>query len=327
MTSKIDIGGVALGDHNTGHLADIPVKEIRPNPDNPRLTFRPGELEELQESIRRYGVQVPIAVFKSRGQYVLIDGERRWRCVSKLNFKTIPALVQDEPGPLQNLLLMFNIHALREQWDLLTIALKLPKIISLLAKEMDATPTEADISNYTGLARGVIRKCRLLANLPDKYKHIILEELGKPKSKQLVGEEFFIEMEKALGTISRNLPGVIKDIDKARDVLLRKYRNKIIDSNIEFRKVAKIARAKSIGADAEVAKVAIQKLLIDPQYSIAQAWSDTVSEAYAERDLVSRIDLLLGKLQEMNAGAVDEDIREKLEELVTRATAILEGGA
>ena len=48
-------------------------------------------------------------------------------------------------------LLMFNIHALREQWDLLTVALKLPKIIDLLTKEAGKAPTEREISEKTGL--------------------------------------------------------------------------------------------------------------------------------------------------------------------------------
>ena len=99
--------------HSTGALANISVQRIRQNPDNPRITFRQGELEELQESIRQYGIQVPIAVFRRGSHFVLIDGERRWRCASKLNLKTIPALIQKAPGPLENLLLMFNIHALR----------------------------------------------------------------------------------------------------------------------------------------------------------------------------------------------------------------------
>jgi len=121
-------------------LLQIPVAKISPNPENPRLAFRQAELDDLQESIRRYGIQVPIAVYKRGREYVLIDGERRWRCASKLNLPTIPAIVQDEPKPLENLLLMFNIHALREQWDLLTIALKLPKVIDLLTKRTVEVP-------------------------------------------------------------------------------------------------------------------------------------------------------------------------------------------
>src|SRR4051794_12057388 len=127
-------------EHETGTLSDIKVDAISRNPENPRTAFRQEELELLQESIRQFGVQVPIAVYKSGSGYVLIDGERRWRCASKLNMKTIPALVQEKPTDLENLLLMFNIHALREQWNLVTIALKLPKILKLLKEELNRAP-------------------------------------------------------------------------------------------------------------------------------------------------------------------------------------------
>jgi ParB family transcriptional regulator, chromosome partitioning protein len=314
-------------DHDTGRLADIPVKNIRPNPDNPRITFRQGELDELQESIRQYGIQVPIAVFKRGSEFILIDGERRWRCASKLNLKTVPALIQKEPDPLQNLLLMFNIHALREQWDLLTIALKLPKIINLLERESGTTPTETDLSARTGLARGVIRRCRLLVDLPKKYQDMLLDELKKPKSKQLLSEDFFIEMEKALKTVMRAMPTVVKDKDRARDVLLKKYKDKVIDNIVDFRKVGKIARAEKVDADPEKAERAIKRLITDPKYSINQAWVETVSEAYAERDIVSRIESLIAKLESVDIDEIDDDVREKLEELVERAKVILRTSA
>jgi len=299
-------------------LREVPVGRIRPNPDNPRMAFRQGELDDLQESIRRYGIQVPIAVYRRGHDYFLIDGERRWRCASKLNLKTIPAIVQTEPKPLQNLLLMFNIHALREQWDLLTIALKLPTVIELLVRELKKNPTEKELSEHTGLARGVIRRCRLLMEIPDKYKDMLLEELKKPKSKQQLSEDFFIEMEKALKTVSRSLPGVVIDIDEARDALLKKYKADVIDNIVDFRRVAKIARATSVGASSTQAADAIRRLLTDKNYTIDQAWTDTVSEAYTERDILSRIDSLLAKFDEVQATTIDDDVRDKLEELVAR---------
>src|SRR2546430_16730916 len=103
-------------------LKDISPNEITRNEDNPRLFFRSDEMATLMASIKQYGIQVPITVFEEGGRYHLIDGERRWRCADKLNLKRIPAIVQPKPTPLNNLLLMFNIHALREQWDYLTIA-------------------------------------------------------------------------------------------------------------------------------------------------------------------------------------------------------------
>lgn len=314
-------------DPGTGRLDHIPVAKIHPNSENPRLTFRQGELDELQESIRQYGVQVPVAVFKRGAQYILIDGERRWRCASKLNLKTIPALVQEEPGPLENLLLMFNIHALREQWDLLTIALKLPTIVDLLEKATGHRPSELELSAKTGLARGVLRRCRLLTDLPDKYKTMLLDELKKPKSKQLLSEDFFIEMEKALKTVERAMPGVIPNRDKARQVLLRKYKDKVIDNIVDLRKIPKIARANKVGANAAQAEQAIKRLLTDTGYTIDQAWNETVSDAYADRDIVSRIEHLLAKLNEVGPTHIDDDVRDKLEELIQRAKTFLDADA
>lgn len=306
-------------------LDQIPVERIRPNPENPRLMFRQGELDELQESIRLYGVQVPIAVYKDGNHYVLIDGERRWRCASKLNRKTIPALIQDKPTPLQNLLLMFNIHSLREQWDLFTIALKLPSVIKLLRKERDCEPKEADISAATGLSRGVIRRCKLLIDLPQEYKGMLLEELKKPKSKQRLSEDFFIEMERALKTVSRAMPKVIVDRDKARKALLDKYSRGIIANIVDLRKVGKIARAEKVGADKDVAQKAISRLFTDKNYSIEAAFADTVSDQYTERDILTRIEGLLFRLEDVSSDAIDEDVRTRLEELIVRAQAILEG--
>ena len=231
-------------------LEQIPVDTIARNVENPRLYLnRPKEMEELLESIRRYGVQVPIAVFREGKRFILIDGERRWRCAQKLNMKTIPALVQVKPTRLENMLLMFNIHALREQWDLLTIALKLKEIIDLLEWELERRPREAELSQRTGLSRGVVRRCRFLLDLPEEYRALILEELKKPKHRQQLTEDFFIEMERALRTVERAMPDVLADKDAARRTLIDKFQAEVVPNRVHFRQLGKIARAGRVGAD------------------------------------------------------------------------------
>src|SRR6266704_3472830 len=129
-----------------GRLKHIPPDSIEKNPENPRLFFRQEEMEQLLSSIDEIGIQVPLAVYEAGGRYHLIDGERRWRCALKLNLKTVPALVQERPSTLQNLLLMYNIHALREQWDYFTIASKLHRISELFEEERRHVPTEQELS-------------------------------------------------------------------------------------------------------------------------------------------------------------------------------------
>ncbi len=304
-------------------LHDIRVDQIVRNPENPRIVFRPKELEELLESIRRYGVQVPISVYREGSKYVLIDGERRWRCCTKLNRRTIPALVQPKPDALQNLLLMFNIHALREQWDLLTIALKLPRVIELLSEEIDGQPSERQIADYTGLSRTIIRRSKLLMNLPEKYRQDILAELNKPKNQQKLTEDFFIEMERALKTVERAIPGLIKNKNQVRDALIAKYENKVIDNITSFRYMSKIARAERVEADGAEARRVLNRLFTEHNYSIDAAYSDSVSGAYSERDLLTRIRTLLERLQNLDIDHVDDEIRASLRLLVDAASRLL----
>ena len=80
------------------YLRDISPDRTERNPDNPRLFFRAEEMDTLLASIRRYGIQVPITVYEDGDKFVLIDGERRWRCARKLNLRRIPALIQEKPS-------------------------------------------------------------------------------------------------------------------------------------------------------------------------------------------------------------------------------------
>jgi ParB family transcriptional regulator, chromosome partitioning protein len=311
----------------TSELLEIPLDKIDRNPENPRLVFRPRELEELLESIRRYGVQVPITVYRERNRYALIDGERRWRCSLKLNKKTIPALVQDKPDQLTNLLLMFNIHALREQWDLLTIALKLPRVIALLTDRIQRKPNERELSDHTGLSRGVIRRCKLLIDLPENYKSEILEELQRPKKSQRLTEDFFIEMERALTTVERAMPDVLQrqDRDKTRRALINKFKEGVIDNRTDFRMVSKIARAERVEGDRARARSALLKLFEPNSYSIEDAFRESVSEAYTERDLLTRMRSLLDRLGALQPADLDDQLRNSLQELLNQAARLLEG--
>lgn len=310
-------------DASTAKLEQIRTDLIDRNPENPRLVFRPEELEQLLESIRVHGVQVPISVYRAGHRYVLIDGERRWRCSLKLNRSTIPALIQPRPDPLGNLLLMFNIHSLREQWDLLTIALKLPRVIRLLYDKLNRTPSERDIAEQTGLNRSIIRRCKLLMELPQEYKDEILSELNKPKARQKVTEDLFIEMERALTTVERSMPATIPERDSVRRVLLKKYKSGIINNRVDFRNIAKIARAEKVGYDTKAAATQLRKLFQDNRYSIEEAYFNSVGEAYKERDVGSRATSLLYLLEELRPEDIDDELRVKLEALRKRLTALL----
>jgi len=307
-------------------LANIPVERIERNPENPRVYFRPRELETLQHSIAEHGVQVPINVYRKGQRYHLIDGERRWRCSLKLNLKTIPALVQDEPSQLTNMLLMFNIHALREQWDLLTISMKLPRVLELLESEVGRRPVEQEIIEKTGLTRSIIRRCKLLIELPEMYREQLTEELHKPKSQQKLTEDFFIEMERALKTCERSMTDLIPNKNRARDVLIRKYRTGVIKDLVDLRMLPRIAKAERVSANVQAAKNALLKVLQPNTYSIQEAYEETVSWAYSERDLVQRIHGIADRLEEIETDELEDDVLSALRDLQKRIQRVLGSG-
>jgi ParB/RepB/Spo0J family partition protein len=287
-------------------------------------------MDTLMASIRRYGIQVPISVYQEDDEFILIDGERRWRCALKLNLQKIPALVQGKPTPLQNLLLMFNIHALREQWDYLTIANKLPDVMELFRKENDGRePTESELSEVTGLTRGQIRRCRLLVDLPDQFKAMLQKELALPKHAQQLSEDFFIEMERALKTVQSRVPSAVHNLNSARHALIRKFRSGVIGNITDFRKLSKIATSvNKLGVKEAKARGAIVEIL-DPnkETGITQVFAEQFELRYDERKISLSIESVAEYLESASEDdspvVIGTDVKQRLLKLKTLIERVL----
>ena len=74
-------------------VTKIPIKSIKPNPNQPRRDFDENALAELAASIKEKGVVTPITVREADNGYELVAGERRWRAAKKLRLRDIPAYV------------------------------------------------------------------------------------------------------------------------------------------------------------------------------------------------------------------------------------------
>lgn len=78
-------------------VREIPIELIHANPEQPRRHFAAAELSELEQSIRDKGVLQPILVRpspKTRNEYEIVAGERRWRAAQQAGLTSIPALVR-----------------------------------------------------------------------------------------------------------------------------------------------------------------------------------------------------------------------------------------
>lgn len=299
----------------TARLQQVSPDKIRRNPDNPRIVFREDEMQRLMESIKEVGVKVPISLYEDGAKFVLLDGERRWRCAKRLNLSIVPAIVQPKPNRLENILMMFNIHNVRVDWDPMPMALKLRDVRELLAKEgKDNSPKV--LSAITGVPLGSVRRALDLLDLPKKYQTMLIREAAKPRAQQKIKADLFIEVYKSLHTIERHTPEVLEKIPKERyvEAMVQKYLDGVIDNVVGYREVSKIARAERAGVDKQEAVPALLRLVRNKTYSIKDAYRDTVQAAYERRDLVARIRSLAERLAQFRSGArIGADVREALE--------------
>jgi len=207
-------------------LTEIDPDLVDKNPVNPRLIFREAEMNQLLDSIREVGIQVPLSVFSSGTRYVLLDGERRWRCAKKLNLQKIPVLMQPEPSPLENLLTMFNIHNVRSDWDLMPMALKLRDVQEMVSAGGQATTAKA-LSGLTGVPAPTVRRALELLELPQHYQDELLAEAEKPRDQQRITADVFVEVNKSRRVIERYQPEVFDEITETQfvDSMVDKYRS------------------------------------------------------------------------------------------------------
>ena len=73
----------------------ININLIEPNKSQPRKQFDEEALQELSDSIKKYGVLEPLIVTKKSDYYEIIAGERRWRAARLAGLKEIPVVIRE----------------------------------------------------------------------------------------------------------------------------------------------------------------------------------------------------------------------------------------
>jgi ParB family chromosome partitioning protein len=258
-------------------LKQLEIDKIRANDDNPRLDFPEDELEALRQSIATKDVLVPIVVFedaKKAGHYVLIDGERRFRCARDLGKKTIPAVIAKSGGFEQDLVEMFNIHLVREPWHDMPTAWALEALIKERTKRNE-TNTDEDLHALTGLSVERLKRLRHALDLPKEYQGYIHDET--------VPLNFFWELKReVIEPMSKLRPELMKRLgpDNVREAFVNKRLSEVITDTVALRKVRPIINLAA--ADAEdgegqsVLDKTIKALVSDPDYTIEEAYEESV---------------------------------------------------
>ncbi|MDK1728518.1 nucleoid occlusion protein [Dellaglioa algida] len=81
---------------NQKKVSDISIATIIPNRFQPRRVFDDQKIEELAQTIKEHGLLQPIILREyETGKYEIIAGERRFRAVTSLGWKEIPAIIRE----------------------------------------------------------------------------------------------------------------------------------------------------------------------------------------------------------------------------------------
>src|SRR4030067_1175378 len=76
---------------------------LEPNPWNPRADFDDAPMQELVDSIKKFGVLQSILVrphLTKKGKYQIIYGQRRWTGCKRIGLETIP--VREPVAPISD---------------------------------------------------------------------------------------------------------------------------------------------------------------------------------------------------------------------------------
>ena len=92
--NEADVQAEEIGDSD--NLKTLKIMEVEPNREQPRKNFNQEALEELSESIKEYGVILPVIVRpKENGTYEMISGHRRKRACELAGVKQIRCIVKN----------------------------------------------------------------------------------------------------------------------------------------------------------------------------------------------------------------------------------------
>ncbi|MHC5210986.1 MAG: ParB/RepB/Spo0J family partition protein [Planctomycetota bacterium] len=148
-------------------VVEIPVGEVRPNPDQPRAEMDDESLRELSRSIRVHGVLQPIIVQRKADGYELVAGERRLRACGLAERATVPALVIEASNGHKSLELALIENIQRENLNALDEATAYE---TLLAR---GGMSQVDLADRVGKSRVSVTNALRLLELPEQIKGLL----------------------------------------------------------------------------------------------------------------------------------------------------------
>jgi len=162
-------------------IQDIKLAKIKANPNQPRREFSDASIRELASTLDKDGLLQPIVVREKGDGYEIIAGERRYRAAQRLDWETIPAIVNNmSDDQAASLALIENLQ--RENLNPIDEAEAYNNLMKLNGL------TQVSLAKNIGKSQSyVANKLRLLKLSPKVQSYLASGQISARHGRALVG--------------------------------------------------------------------------------------------------------------------------------------------
>ena len=144
-------------------IQTLKIEILQPNPFQPRDKIKKEDIQELSDSIKRYGILEPLVVAETPAGFQIIAGERRWRAAQMAGLTEVPAIIKKTtPKEMLELAIIENVQ--RSDLGPLERAQAFYQLMR------DFNLNIADISERISKSQSYVSNCLKLLKLPDAIK-------------------------------------------------------------------------------------------------------------------------------------------------------------
>ena len=254
-------------------ITTIKLSQIRPDSLQPRKIFQDAQIDDLAESIKKYGLLQPILVKKQDDRYIIIAGERRYRACKKLGLEYVEVIIKDDENAML-ISLIENIQ--RENLTALEEAVAIQNI------KDKYKCTHEELSKLLGKTRVYITNKLRILNADEYTKKLLSDNnITEGHARALLGQ---------------------RDVKKRQELA-----RKILTKGLSVRQVEKSIRDESENSsDKDIQKEELYKDLIDmleeklcTKISINSIDSENgsiVIDFYSKEQLEDITDMIIGEM-------------------------------
>lgn len=149
-------------------VLELDVREIAPNPLQPRTDIGDEQIAELADSIRKVGVLQPIIVRPEGATYQIIAGERRWRAAQAAGLQRVPVRVM-ATTETEALALALIENLQREDLNPIEEARGYRRLIN------EYEMTQSELADRVSKSRSAVTNALRLLDLPDDIQELLYD--------------------------------------------------------------------------------------------------------------------------------------------------------